>query len=474
MPGRFIPDIRALPVRLVLALATVAIAALMTAGLATLWLIEAQTRLPAADRATLVSGLWIVLAASAVGLMAAAVVLGLFLARRITTPLQDLAAASESMGRGDLSTPVTYWYDVTEVTSLARTLERTRLRLHSAYQELAHAKEWSENLIGSLVEGVFTLDQEGRLTSFSPGAERISGWRATDVIGRSFSSVFESPAPLNSMPGTVTRHPFTTRDGRALALLITSGAMTAGGAMEQAFVLRDSTQEEEARRLREFFLANVSHELKTPLSSLRASVELLAADWQSLTLEEQSELINSLWLGTIRLEELVDNLLSSASIRSGHFQIAPRPTALGPVVKEAALTSKPLLSLRGQRLDINLDRNLPPVWGDSRRLNQVLMNLISNAGKYGPANAPISILGERRGDRVVLSVIDCGEAIPTERYGTLFQPFQPGDDVSAAGVGLGLSIVRTIVERLGGDTGVKRAPGGGNAFWFSMRIARGE
>ncbi len=421
-----------------------------------------------------------VLLVSGLAFAGLAILLGYVLARRVTAPLTELSAASEAIGRGDWTTPIPVVDSVAEISVMARTLERMRSRLRNAYEELASEKNWAEHLIGSLVEGVLTVDQAGRITSFSPGAERILGWRATDVVGRSFGVVFQitasaeglSAPPTHLPAGTVLRQAVTARDGRQLVLLITSGATTEreDGTVEQALVFRDVTEEEEAERLREFFLANVSHELKTPLSSLRASVELLATELPSLTRAEQSELVNSLWLGTIRLEELVGNLLSSASIRSGQFEVRLRPVELDALIEEALVTTRPLLQLRKQHLQIELPNALPRVWADPRRLNQVFANLISNASKYGPPGAAIKVRAQRRKQQVLVQVIDSGPGISPELLPLLFQPFSRSGDPSRGGVGLGLSIVRTIVERQGGETGASSAPGKGSTFWFTLNI----
>jgi two-component system, OmpR family, sensor histidine kinase ResE len=431
--------------------------------------------LPANDIVTAQTRVLQVLFASAAALTLLAASLGYVLAQRVTAPLRQLVAASEDIGRGNLETPIPTPASVVEVRVLARTLERMRSRLHGAYADLARAKTWSENLIASLAEGVLTVDAAGRITSFSPGAERLLGWRATDVIGRSLPTLWQDGKqvfPAHSPPGSVRRELVSTRDGRQRMLLITSGAVTPrdDGAAEQALVFRDVTEEEEALRLREFFLANVSHELKTPLSTLRASVELLATELGSLTPDEQTELVNSLWLGTLRLEELIDNLLSSASIQSGQFQVRLRSTDLESVVEEVMLTTRPLLLLRGQRLELDLPPALPGVWADPRRLAQVLVNLISNASKYGPENAPITIRAQVKARQILVQVADEGPGIAAEMQPLLFQPFKRSDDPARGGVGLGLAVVRTIVERHGGEVGVNSAPGGGSTFWFTLNL----
>jgi PAS domain S-box-containing protein len=422
-----------------------------------------------------------ILATSTLLVTALALLLSYLLAHRITAPLQHLAAASDGLGRGDLTTPIPPGEGIVEVNTLARTLEQMRRRLQTAYADLQRSKAWSENLIASLSEGVFTLDASSRISSFSPGAERVLGWQAVDVIGRPYHSVFESATGepnaeqtvASLPPGTVKRLMTRTRSGAPITLLITSGTLTtrADGQLEQPYVFRDVTEEERALRLRETLLANVSHEFKTPLTALHAAVELLAINLPSLSQVELRELVDSLRQGTLRLEELVDNLLSSASLHTGHFAVRLRATDLEAVVEEVLLTTQPLLALQHQYLKLDVPASLPLVQADPRRISQVFINLISNASKYGPPGAPIVVRVRERDSEILVQVTDSGAGIPPEMQPALFQPFSRLDQTGRSGMGLGLSIVKAIVERHGGSVGLESVPSQGATFWFTLPLS---
>jgi signal transduction histidine kinase len=440
-----------------------------------------EVALPASEFSAAAERIYAILLVSSLLFAALVALLGYGLARRVTRPVLRLAAASEAMGRGDLSTPLPFATRLTEVAVLGQTLEHMRRRLKAAYDELQRAKTWSENLISALTEGVVTVDDAGRITSFSPGAERILGWRSQEAIGRRYQAIFrpvEVGGPLPA-PGALVRQHVLTRDGRPIVLAITGGAQMRRDdhGWEQAYVFRDVTAEEEALRLRESFLANVSHEFKTPLAALRAAIELLATEQPRLSTEELRELMDSILLGVLRLEELVDNLLSSASIQAGQFEVRPRPVDLGAIVEDVLLTTRPLLALRGQSLALDIPPDLPPVQADPRRLTQVLVNLISNASKYGPARRPIRLQAmwtRDTGPTVTVRVSDEGPGIPPEKRAQLFQPFRrPADESGQSGVGLGLSIVKTIVERHQGQVGVD-SDERGTTFWFTLPLAHGD
>lgn len=437
-----------------------------------------EVALPTTEFRATAERIYTLLLASSLLFAVLVALLGYVLARRVTRPVLHLAAASEAMGRGDLSTPLPFAARPTEVAVLGQTLEQMRRRLKAAHDELQRAKTWSENLISALTEGVVTLDEAGRITSFSPGAERILGWRSHEAIGRRYQAIFRPVAAESALPapGALVRHHVFTRDGHRVILAITGSAPMRRDdqGWEQAYVFRDVTAEEEALRLRESFLANVSHEFKTPLAALRAAIELLASEQPRLSTDELRELMDSILLGVWRLEELVDNLLSSASIQAGQFEIRPRPVDLGALVEDVLLTTRPLLALRGQTLELDIPSDLPPVQADPRRLTQVLVNLISNASKYGPAQRPIrleAVWAQEAGPTVTVRVRDEGPGISPEKRALLFRPFRrPADETGQSGVGLGLSIVKTIIERHQGRVGVESDEHGAT-FWFTLPLA---
>jgi signal transduction histidine kinase len=247
-----------------------------------------------------------------------------------------------------------------------------------------------------------------------------------------------------------------------------------GGDASLVLVFRDVSEEEAVQRLLGHFLANMTHEFRTPLAALGAAIELLLDQLPSLSEAELQELLRSLHLGIFSLQTLIDNLLESASLEAGRFNVSTRRADLREIVGEAARTMEPLLTKYGQHLVLDVPATLPYVRADARRTIQVLINLIANASKYGPADAEITLAATRQDGVVCVIVGDRGVGVPEEQREALFDRFVHfggQGDSSRYGTGLGLWVVKSIVEAQGGEVGTGDRSGGGSNFWFTVPVA---
>ena len=215
-------------------------------------------------------------------------------------------------------------------------------------------------------------------------------------------------------------------------------------------------------------LATVAHELRGPLTALATSSELLAEDFLHLDAEQVKDMLGAMHRRTLWLQGLVENLLCAATIREGRLNLYRQSLSLADLLTDVEAVVGPILSQRGQRLRVRLTHSLPEVLADSRRLGQVLINLILNASKFGQQNTPIDVTISLRGDAVRGAVADRGPGVSSDQAHRLFEPYYraPSNVGSKDGVGLGLSIVKSIVEAHGGLVGVESRRGGGARFWF--------
>jgi PAS domain S-box-containing protein len=405
------------------------------------------------------------------------------LARQVTGPLAQLTQATKDMSQGNSTAPLALPAAPREVAALAAAFEASRSSTGRLVHDLTQATEWSDALLQSIVEGIVTLDEAGRITSFSDGAERVTGWKAEEVLGQPISEVLplsDGDGQLtDQMPpaGGVTEIAAVTRNGREVILAATCARLRLPGdqTTQWALVLRDTTNEEAARRLRSYFLANISHEFRTPLSALNASIQLLLEEVEDLSPAQIVELLSSVRLSVSGLQNLIDNLLESASIEAGRFRIRQRETEPDEVLAEAIRVMQPLLDRRHQTLCLHKPAHLPLVSVDPTRLTQVWVNLLSNASKYGPPESSIELSLDVAGEGgLCSSVADRGPGIPPAERAHLFRQFvrlsQP--DGAQYGIGLGLSVVKAIVEGHGGQVGVEDRPGGGVVFWFKIPLNR--
>jgi signal transduction histidine kinase len=405
-----------------------------------------------------------------------AALLSVLLGRRLVRPLEALSQASVRIGQGDLATPIPR-VPGAEIGALADTMEEMRGRLRHLLTELRHRQGEAEGILSGIAEGVFAVDRERRIRYLNPQAAALLGIDASEAIGRFCGDVLQPQEPGGVRPcedrcpivharfrGSARATEHLPRGGGLRTVVITSAAPAAGpigdvagsvGPTEgerQFQVMRDETEVEATRRLRDTVLANITHEFRTPLTAQLASIELLRDRLPHLETAEARDLVASLERGSLRLTQLIDNLLESVRIDAGETSIRRHPVALDEVVEEAVELTSPLIALRNQTLAVDLPYPLPPLQGDAPRLVQVLVNLLANANKFAPAGSTIRIGGEPGKGRITLWVEDEGPGVPPDAAPLLFERFRraPGEEPEESGMGLGLFIVRSIVERHGG------------------------
>ena len=443
-----------------------------------------EARLPAIRSDAVVSGLvhrftWIA-ALLALGAVAAA----LLLARRIVQPLEALTDSATRLGRGDFSTSIAVGSGGPEVVALAKTLEDMRRNLVELTATLRRREADAQAMLRGVVEGVYAVDAGRNVRYMNPQAEKMLGVSAAEAQGRFCGDVLKPCPDANGVRPCETACPImAARDrGEAHAIELLQRAdgatrtvvLTSAGPVDglQVQVMRDETDLEAARRARDSILANISHEFRTPLAAQLASIELLQENLHALPPGQLEELVVSLRRGSLRLTRLIDNLLESVRIESGQLAIRQQDVQLADIVDDARELVGSLFTQRGQVLEIEVPEDLPALVGDGPRLVQVFVNLLANANKFGPEGSTVRVAARREGDQVIAIVDDTGPGVTDDERGSIFERFHRAADQEPEprGLGLGLWIVKSIVERHGGHVGATRTDAGCTRFVVALPV----
>lgn len=395
-----------------------------------------------------------------------AVALGWVMARRISRPIDRLGMAAAAIGTGDLTQPVCVGGPA-EIRHLSAIIEQMRVQLAGSRRELEQEKQQYFDILESITEAVLTLDPQSRVTSINHGAEVMFGVARTQTDGMALHDLLPPSDGSILSPATLARHGsmrIAVRTAASTTLTVSVTCAPQQGASGHILVLRDVSDDAALRRLKDAFLANITHELRTPLAAQIASLEILRDEADLLTPQEREQMLDALQSGVQRLDLLVQNLLDSAGIEAGHFRVEPERCRIAPLVDEAVALIQPLVRRRKQTITVQIDEQLPDISADGRRLVQVLVNLLANAAKFGPIGDTIELaVSFAEQGWVQIAVRDHGPGFPPERRDRLFERFlRPGaETLRSQGAGLGLAIVKAIIDRHGGRVTAEPAAAGG-------------
>jgi signal transduction histidine kinase len=441
-----------------------------------------QTTAPSTETDQSVSALVRRLIFTAIVFAVLALIAGVLLGWRVTKPTEALTDAAARLGQGDFATSIPT-AGPAEIGQLARTMDDMRRNLVDLNAELRHSEAEAQVVLDAVVEGVYAVDQERNIRYLNPQAARLLGIDARDATGKFCGDVLmpcpAAGAPNGSRPCTTTACPIlrARQAGSAQSVeqlqtpsgtrqtIITSSRIVNG---LQVQVLRDETELEGVRRARDTVLANISHEFRTPLAAQLASIELLREGLKTSPPGKLEELVLSLERGALRLTRLIDNLLESVRIESGQLDVRRQSIVLGDVIDDARALVESLLRQRRQALEVEVPEDLE-LQGDATRLTQVFVNLVANASKFAPEGTAVRVGARRDGHRIDVWVEDAGPGLP-EGGDDIFERFKRGgaQEPEPGGLGLGLWISRSIIERHGGSIRAERTASGHTRFTFTL------
>jgi len=410
----------------------------------------------------------------ALGLGVLAVGLTWSFARQMTLPLADLTAGAEAMLQGNYEHRVSVTSE-DEIGTLANAFRKLQQELSQRFRQLQESNQRLTAVLSAMEEGVIAIDSDERILMANDAGRQMLEFVTPDVVGRPlleatrWLAIHEAVSEVvNGAPSVQTEFEAPTLQRRVLELT----ANHFGGATNPGIVivLRDVSELRRLENLRREFVANVSHELKTPLSSIKAYAETLrlGALYDS---DNNLKFIGRIEEQADRLQELIVDLIHIARVETGRetFEIAEVPVA--SVVERVRASLADTAASRQISLRIAPPANPLMIKADEDGLYTILSNLVDNALKYTPAGGSVEIRWSPEGKSVVLSVVDTGIGIAPEFQARVFERFYRVDKARSrelGGTGLGLSIVKHLAQAFGGQVGLTSKVGAGSTF--SVRL----
>ncbi len=422
-----------------------------------------------------------------------ALLLGISISITIARNLKKLKDGAARVAAGDFSHSITI-QSHDELGQLAITFNRMSSSLQESYRRLDLEKSRDEAILQGMSEGLITVDVDGRIVLMNQVAATLIGVSSiNEVIGRQIQDVYvlygqdgknEAPLPTSQRPvivalktgelvsGVYLFHP--PEGGKRLLSMSATPVKLKGNVVGAIAMMRDVTKEKEIDRMKTEFISLASHQLRTPLSAIRWFSEMLLNGDAGKLNDEQQEFAKNISDSTERMIQLVNSLLNISRIESGRIIIDPKPTDLSELVAGIVNDLKAKIEERNQTLIVSVHHDLPKVNLDARLISQVYMNLLTNAIKYTPKGGEVSVFVSRKGDDLISQVTDNGYGIPKAEQARAFQKFFRAENVKKVetdGTGLGLYLIKAIIESSGGKIWFESEEGKGTTFWFTLPLS---
>ena len=416
------------------------------------------------------------------------------LPRMVVRPLQRLSVDMARVARAGRASRVGVGRrdEVGNIaTAVNRVLSQAESERRTTLAELFTERNRMNSLVRSLDEGLLLLDQHKTIVLANPVACDLLGLPLTALLGKSAEALAGSNELLKSMlvplaeanlAGDAVPDPVFTfphkGDSPHYQLSISPITAPAGNVPSgrgvpdgHIFCLRNVSDFKKLDEVKSSFLATISHELKTPLASIKLSLMLLQNERTDAA--ERQRLATGIGEETQRLLNMVGQLIDVSRLDAGAgIKLNLQPLKLADVIYYAIATVRPQLEDKQLRLDTQLPETLTAAHGDVEKTTWVLINLLSNAIRYSPAGAPLTIRAVQWGEMVRVCVEDQGPGIPAEYHKRIFQRFAgvPGQMQHRSSSGLGLSISREFIDAQGGQLWIESHPGAGSRFLFTLPV----
>ncbi|MDF1837026.1 MAG: ATP-binding protein [Planctomycetota bacterium] len=409
-----------------------------------------------------------------------ALILGYVGARRMTAPIAELKEAANAFGEGRYEQRIGHLSN-DELGELGVAMNQLGAEVRSRVDRLTAERARLSAMLAGMAEGVLAVGEDDRILFSNVAAGELLNLDVTEAEGNKLWDILTLPGLLE----LIAEARESDKVVREELVFAQSGTERRFAAKAHFFrtdvstgvvvVFEDITELRQLSRVRQDFVANVSHELKTPLTSIQGYVETLL---EGAVHDEDHNMrfLQKIDQNVHRLRDLVSDLLSLARIENQESRPARDFVDLGSIIEAASQRFEQQLSKAGLQVEMDLPAEASSVWGDEEGLVQVVDNLLSNAAKYTPEGGEIKIQLSREDQLVHLKVTDTGVGIPLVDQDRIFERFYRVDKARSrevGGTGLGLSIVKHLVHTMQGRVGVESQEGKGTTFHVHLEWAAG-
>ena len=378
-------------------------------------------------------------------------------------------------------------FDENELRFLGLLADQAAIAIENArlYQEAIEEKRKTEIILKETFNGFVVVDSDMRITAFNPGAEAITGYAAGDVLGRHLPEVFgpevwgeDSLLQKAVFTGERVAPQETTicgrLGGRDVLLGVTPLRDSGGETYGYLLSFADITHLKEVDRLKSNIVANVSHEFRTPLASIKAYTELLLDELDGGDRAVRRRFLKVIDEETDRLASMINDFLDLSRLESGRFELRKRPLNLGKVVDYVVSLLSVQARNKGIEIKVDIPSDLPPILADEELMVTLIRNLLSNAVKFSYEGGQVEVKACEEDGWLILSVSDQGIGIPSEDLPHVFEKFyrvRSATELGIKGTGLGLALAKEAVEAHGGKIEVESQIGVGSRFTVILPIA---
>lgn len=432
---------------------------------------------------------------------------GLYFAKIITAPLILLTEKTKKIIDGDFTQKINS-NSSTEIRTLALTFNNMTTRLSDLYQfmgkkvqektielskkitEVEQQKAKNDAILGSIANAIIVTGQGGEILFINDSATQLLDLNTTTLSGRLLYQVFAlydsegKPIDPNKRPEYAVLHmgkkienlfEYRRRNNTKIFIQVTATPVIEHGKIIGSIVsYLDVTKEKDVDRIKTEFISLASHQLRTPLSAIKWFAEMLLSGDGGKLNPEQEEFAKNVYDSTERMIQLVTSLLNISRMESGRIMVDPKPTDLKQLVQRIVNDLKAKIEDRQQNLIISMHDDMPKVNLDPRLISQVYRNLLTNAIKYTPNGGDIQVFVSKTADQIISQITDSGYGIPKPEQGKIFQKFFRGGNIAKIetdGTGLGLYLIKAIIDSSGGKIWFQSEEGRGTTFWFSLPLS---